>query len=71
MSNNRIKNFDELSKLSVLPHLEDLLLVGNPIYENLSTEESRKEVISRLPNLKKLDGDVVTEAERAAATGAE
>lgn len=64
LSNNSIKSFDELSKLRELPKLEEMLLLGNPIYEEMPANEIRIEVIRRLPNLKKLDGKVVTEAER-------
>jgi hypothetical protein len=32
LSNNNIKNFDELIKLKDLPALEELLLLGNPMY---------------------------------------
>ena len=43
--------------------------MGNPIYEGLSREEARIEVLRRLPNVKKIDGAVVTpiDKERAAA----
>lgn len=69
MSNNNIKNFDELLKLRDLPNLDELLLIGNPCYDDISVEERRKEVIRRLPNLKKLDGEIVTLAEKEAAEG--
>ena len=48
--------YDELAKLSGCSALEELLLVGNPIYEEGTKEEQRVEVVKRLPNLKKLDG---------------
>lgn len=32
LSNNKISGFGEIDKLSSLPCLEDLLLVGNPLY---------------------------------------
>ena len=32
MSNNKIKSWDEVSKLAQLPELKNILLVGNPIY---------------------------------------
>jgi dynein light chain 1 len=67
MSNNSIANFDELLKLRDLPKLNELLLIGNPFYDDLSEADARKEVIKRLPNLKKLDGVMITQAERVAA----
>ncbi len=47
-----------------LQSLEELLLVGNPMYEGLTKEARRVEVIKRLPKLKKLDGQMVSEVER-------
>lgn len=67
LSNNMVKNFDELLKLRDLPALEELLLVGNPMYDNMSKEQSRVEVLRRLPKLKKLDGKMITEQEMEAA----
>lgn len=43
-----------------LPNLRDVLFVGNPIYEGLSKEEAKIEVLRRLPNVKKIDGELVT-----------
>ncbi|XP_045194249.2 dynein axonemal light chain 1-like [Mercenaria mercenaria] len=57
MSNNHVKTFAEVEKLADLPFLEDLLFVGNPIEEALSTSgEWRDKVATRLKSLKKLDG---------------
>lgn len=42
-----------------MPNLEDLLFVGNPLYDNCELEVWRQEVAKRLPNLKKLDGETV------------
>lgn len=69
MSNNNLKSFDELAKLRDLPALEELLLVGNPLYEGLTKEQRRLEVIKRLPKLKKLDAIVISEVEREQAMG--
>lgn len=70
MSNNRIKEWAEIDRLAELESLSDLLLIGNPVYneskENLT--EYRIEVIRRLPQLKKLDGIPVDVDEREAAT---
>mmetsp|Transcript_8469 Transcript_8469/g.16147 ORF Transcript_8469/g.16147 Transcript_8469/m.16147 type:complete len:82 (+) Transcript_8469:952-1197(+) len=67
MSNNSIKTFDELYKLKDLPKLNEILLIGNPIYDDQTVEERRAQVIKRLPNLKKLDAVIVSEVEREAA----
>lgn len=71
MSNNSLANFDELLKLRDLPLLEHILLLGNPFYEELSDAEQRIQVIKRLPNIKKLDGVMITSAERTAAKNAD
>lgn len=31
ISNNKIREFSEIDKLAILTHLEDLLLIGNPL----------------------------------------
>jgi len=69
LSNNNLRAFDELLKLRDLPALEELLLIGNPMYEGLSKEQRRLEVIKRLPKLKKLDALVISEVEREQAQG--
>lgn len=60
MSNNKIKSWDELTKLTQLPELKNLLLVGNPIYEGFSKKEVCPMVLKRLPNLGSLDGEMIT-----------
>mmetsp|Transcript_22920 Transcript_22920/g.58503 ORF Transcript_22920/g.58503 Transcript_22920/m.58503 type:complete len:197 (-) Transcript_22920:320-910(-) len=73
MSNNKIASWGEVEKLAALANLEDVLLVGNPLYndykDNNALSEYRIEVIKRLPNLKKLDGIPVDVDEREQATG--
>lgn len=65
LSNNRVKDWSEVDRLSVLASLEDLLLVGNPLYNEFKdTSDYRLEVLKRLPNLKKLDGIPVDVDER-------
>ncbi|KAM3955260.1 dynein axonemal light chain 1 [Aphomia sociella] len=59
MSNNLVKEWNEFNKLQELPHLEDLLFVGNPLYDGCELEAWRAEAARRLPGLKKLDGETV------------
>lgn len=75
MSNNKIKDWAEIDRLSVLDGtLEELLLVGNPIYDEYKSNGEipayRIEVIKRIPKLKKLDGIPVDVDERDAAQAA-
>jgi hypothetical protein len=67
IGNNLIADWAELDKLAGLPKFRDILLVGNPIYEGLSEEDARANALKRLPNLTKIDGKMVTAADRARA----
>lgn len=69
MSNNLIKNWAELDKLAGLSNLRDVLFVGNPIYDDMSREQSRIEVLRRIPQVSKIDGDMVKPGERELASG--
>lgn len=69
VSNNLIKSWDELDKLASLPMLRDVLFTGNPIYDNLSKEDARLNVLKRIPKVAKIDGDMVKQTEREAALG--
>ncbi|XP_068627333.1 dynein axonemal light chain 1-like [Battus philenor] len=59
MSNNIVKEWSEFNKLQELPNLEDLLFVGNPLYDACELDVWRAEAARRLPQLKKLDGETV------------
>ena len=68
LGNNTIKHWTEVDKLRDLPKLRDLLLFGNPIYDEFDKAQARIGVIKRLPDLAKLDGDMVKPGERELAT---
>ena len=61
ISNNKIKNWDEVEKLKELPSLSNVLLTGNPIYDGCKKDESSQKTLYKLRNLKQLDGMIVTE----------
>jgi len=67
ISNNSIKAWDELDKLTANPNLKDVLFVGNPIYDEFEKAQCRIEVLKRLPDLAKIDGDMVKPNEREEA----
>ncbi len=69
ISNNLIKNWAELDKLAGLANLRDVLFLGNPMYDDVPKEMCRIEVLKHLPNLQKIDGDMVKPAERELAVG--
>ena len=64
LSNNKIKDVGELGKLAGLPNLRDILLIGNPCYEGMEKAEQRAAVLAQLPNIAKIDGEMVTAADR-------
>jgi dynein light chain 1 len=63
ISNNRIKDTSELKKLTANLNLVTCNFVGNPIYDGLSRTEGRMHIIQTLPQLKTLDGELITETE--------
>mmetsp|Transcript_1416 Transcript_1416/g.3315 ORF Transcript_1416/g.3315 Transcript_1416/m.3315 type:complete len:258 (-) Transcript_1416:410-1183(-) len=58
ISNNKIKQWEELAKLQQLPDLGNVLLVGNPLYEGMTKKAAAPQVLKILPNLKTLDGEM-------------
>jgi dynein light chain 1 len=63
MSNNKIKDWSELDKLQPLPALNNVLFVGNPIYDTLSKKERKHMVVERLPSISNVDGEMITGAD--------
>lgn len=65
MSNNKINNWGEISKVSQLPEIKSVLFIGNPIYgPNPATKEENAAaaimVIKRIPQLESCDCKTVT-----------
>ena len=68
VSNNNIKSIDEVNRLADLEHLEDVLFINNPFFNDFADKaEYRLELLRRLPKLKKIDGVPVDVEEREAA----
>lgn len=63
MSNNLVKDWGEFKKLDECTALEELLFVGNPLYDSMDVEVWKTESTKRLPTLKKLDGEPVLREE--------
>lgn len=59
IGNNAIKDWVEFNRMAVPQTLVEVLVVGNPICENMDEDAFRREAIKRLPNIKKLDGEPV------------
>ena len=43
------------------------MFVGNPIYDSMTKEEARLQVLVRVPQVAKIDGEMVKPSERDAA----
>ena len=72
MAHNNIKEWSEIEKLGQISTLEDILLVGNPIYSDESIADiaaARIRVIQCIPHIQKIDGVLVTPLEVEAAGG--
>ncbi|XP_078048596.1 dynein axonemal light chain 1 [Augochlora pura] len=63
MSNNLVREWNEFNRLQELVNLQDLVFVGNPLYEGVEVEQWRSEVARRLPMLEKLDGEPIIRTE--------
>jgi len=68
-NNNFLFQIVSSSLQAGLPNLRDVLFVGNPIYDDMPKEQARIEVLKRLPQVAKIDGDMVKPTERELATG--
>eukprot|EP00794_Sanderia_malayensis_P011260 gene11260-12440_t len=64
LSKTEINNWKSIDEIKKLPALEDLRLVGVPLAENEAADNRRKLLVSRLPNVKKLNGSAVNCQER-------
>ena len=49
ISNNKVKSWDEVGKLSQLPEIRTVLFVGNAVYGERSREENAPIVVKRIP----------------------
>merc|ERR1711907_103801 len=61
LGNNRVKSWDELNKLAMLPEVKNLVLTGNPIQLALKDkpEEWIPKVVQRIPQADTVDGNQV------------
>lgn len=66
-TNNNKNNNALRCRQTGLEELNDVLFMGNPIYEGMSKEDARIEVLRHIPQVGKIDGDMVKPTEREAA----
>lgn len=64
LSQTGLDNWNSLDEMRKLPVLEDLRLVGIPLGRREGSSKARQLFISRLPNVKKLNGSDIDENER-------
>ena len=67
IGNNKIKSWDEVSKLSQLPEIKSVLLWGNPIYGDMEKDKAILPVVKRVPQIENVDGRHISSAVRQAA----
>ncbi|KAK7101136.1 dynein axonemal light chain 1-like [Littorina saxatilis] len=64
MSHNNMKDMSELQRMNDLPCLREVVLVGNPLEEQLTPDDKWRPAVSKaLPKITKLDGLVVLREE--------
>ena len=61
ISNNKIKDWNEVKKLAVLPNLGNVTLFGNPCYDGYNRQSVRPIVQKYFPLVRILDGEMITD----------
>eukprot|EP00741_Cyanophora_paradoxa_P016389 tig00020912_g15824.t1 len=68
---NKIAGWAEFDRLMDLKKLKELIFIGNPLYDKVTKDESepawRIQCIKKLPQLTRLDGQLVLDEEKEAA----
>ena len=59
LSHNQVKDWGEFNRFNMLPGLEEVSFMGNPLVENLEENAYRAEAVRRLTYVKKFDGEPV------------
>ena len=60
ISNNKIKNWDELKKLEACTALKVVMFCGNPIYDRPKIAENWPPLVKRVPHIDSIDGVMVS-----------
>lgn len=65
IAHNKIKEWNELEKIKDLPQLNNVVFLGNEIYDQYQTkEEARLRVLKILPHMEMIDNVLVTEKDK-------
>ena len=67
IANNKIKNWDELNKLSACSALKIVMFVGNPIYTETVRSANWPMVVHQIRNVESVDGVMVSAQTRTEA----
>ena len=67
LGNNKVIDWGELDKLAGLGSLREVLFTGNPIYDGMDKAAAKLQVLKRVPQVAKIDNDMVSPGERDAA----
>ena len=70
LSNNRVRSWDELNKVAMLPEIKNVLFIGNPIWHALGKDDKDQfipQVVKRIPQVDTVDGKQVLQEHRDAA----
>ena len=72
INNNVIRDgHNEIEKISHLADLKNVFFSGNPVYTKPEMKENWPMVLSKIPQVESIDGEMVTEALRAEAEALE
>ena len=71
ITNNKIKNWEEVAKCSQLADLKNIALIGNAIYTLPTKQENWPMVVRKLPNIESVDGMMIDANIRAEAEALE
>ena len=67
ISNNKLRNWEEVAKCSQLADLKNVVFIGNPIYTAPTKQENWPMVCRKIPNVESIDGQMVSASTRAEA----
>ena len=71
LSNNKIKEWNEVAKCSQLADLRIVLFKGNVIYTDPELKNNWPMVVKKIPHVESIDGTMVNNALRAEAEALE
>lgn len=71
ISNNKIKNWEEVAKCSQLSELKSVVFIGNPIYGDKTKMENWPMVVRKIPSIETVDGGTITNQIRQEAEALE